>query len=199
MVGNGPISATGEASALKAAIDADDVDAVRRLMSADPALHVAPIGYAGDGPLTWAAECRVPRRAPRAARLQLVEWMIKNGSDVHQGGDAPLMRAALDDERIAMLELLLEHGADVDAAWHGEYPIVFAPCEALAVGALEWLLAHGADPDCGSQARWAALGRQHPGTALDFLDRTYLDDAERIAACAAALTRAGGTRRRPPA
>jgi hypothetical protein len=40
-------------------------------------------------------------------------WMIENGSDVHQGGDGPLMRAALSDMRIPMLELLVEHDGDV--------------------------------------------------------------------------------------
>lgn len=186
------------ATELKAAIDHDDVDRVRRLLRENPALHHAPIGYAGDGALTWAAECRVPRRAPRPERLELVEWMIANGSDVHQGGDAPLMRAALDDERIPVMRLLVEHGADVDAAWQGEYPIVFAPCEALAVESLRWLLDHGADPNCGAAARWAALGRPHPGTALDFLDGGYLEDPERSLACAQLLRDAGGVRTPSP-
>ncbi len=182
---------------LRAAIDEDDVDRVRLLMQRNPALHEAPLGYAGDGPLTWAAECRVPRRAPTTARLELVEWMIANGSDVHQGGDAPLMRAALDDERVPMLELLVERGADVNAARHGEYPIVFAPCETLAVEALRRLLDHGADPNCGDEAGWTALGRPHPGTALDFLDGVELDDPFRRQACVEALLRVGGARLTP--
>ena len=62
-------------------------------MTQDPALHRAPIGYGNDGPLTWVAECRVPWEPPSAARLAMAEWMIANGSDVHQGGDGPLMRA----------------------------------------------------------------------------------------------------------
>ncbi len=40
--------------------------------------------------------------------------MIENGSDVHQGGDGPLMRAALRGERLPMMELLVAHGADVN-------------------------------------------------------------------------------------
>ena len=35
--------------------------------------------------------------APSEARLAMARWMIENGSDVHQGGDGPLMRAALAD------------------------------------------------------------------------------------------------------
>ena len=30
-----------------------------------------------------------------------------------------------------MMELLVVHGADVNALWHGHFPIVFAPCESL--------------------------------------------------------------------
>lgn len=79
---------------LKLAIDSNDCDAVKSLMTRNPALHRAPLGYGEDGPLTWVAECRVPREAPSAARLAMAEWMVAHGSDVHQGGDGPLMRAA---------------------------------------------------------------------------------------------------------
>src|SRR5262245_26741614 len=72
--------------------------------------------------------------------------MIEHGSDIHQGGDGPLMRAAMNDDRIPMMELLVAHAADVDAVWNGYYPIICAPCECLAPGALKWLLEHGANP-----------------------------------------------------
>jgi hypothetical protein len=39
----------------------------------------------------------------------MAQWMIDNGSDVHQGSDAPLMRAAHNGQRIGMLELLVAH------------------------------------------------------------------------------------------
>jgi hypothetical protein len=45
-----------------------------------------------------------------------------------------------------MMELLVAHGADVNAWWHGEYPIMFASCEAMDPATLRWLLEHGADP-----------------------------------------------------
>ena len=45
----------------------------------------------------------------------MVQWMIDNGSDIHRGGDAPLMRAALNGYRIPMMELLVANGADVNA------------------------------------------------------------------------------------
>jgi ankyrin repeat protein len=164
---------------LKQAIDSDDLAEVRYLLSKHPELKHAPIGYGGDGPLTWAAECRGTRE-PSKARLDIAEWLINNGSDIHEGGDAPLMRASLDGSRTPMMELLVRHGADVNAAWHGVYPVVFAPCETLDPIALDWLLRHGADPDCGEVSEWQSKGRSHPGTALDFVLGTYVRDKDAL-------------------
>ncbi len=119
---------------LKLAIDANDLEEVKRLMTRHPELHRAPLGYGKNGPLTWVAECRVPRVPPNETRLAMARWMIENGSDVHQGGDGPLMRAALDDSKLPMSELLVAHGADVNALWGGSYPIIMAPLEAFAPG-----------------------------------------------------------------
>ena len=181
-----------EAGQLKDAIDLNDLSLVQSMMLRNPALHKAPLGYAKDGPLTWVAECRVPRVPPDRTRLAIAKWMIETGSDVHQGGDAPLMRAALSSERIPMMELLVAHGADLNAAWHGDYPILFAACEALNLGTLHWLLEHGADPNCGSEALWRARGIPHPGTALDYLLGAYVRDPEVLGACIEVLLRAGG-------
>jgi ankyrin repeat protein len=164
---------------LKQAIDSDDLAEVRYLLSKHPELKHAPIGYGGDGPLTWAAECRGTRE-PSKARLDIAEWLINNGADIHEGGDAPLMRASLDGSRTPMMELLVKHGADVNAAWHGVYPVVFAPCETLDPIALDWLLQHGADPDCGEVSKWQSKGRSHPGTALDFVLGTYVRDKDAL-------------------
>ena len=133
------------AGQLKLAIDANDLDRVRQLMTRHPELHRAPLGYGQNGPLTWVAECRVPRVPPGETRLAMARWMIENGSDVHQGGDGPLMRAALDDSRLPMMELLVAHGADVNAVWGGHYPVVLGPCETFAPRALKWMIEHGAD------------------------------------------------------
>jgi ankyrin repeat protein len=162
---------------LKEAIDSDNFAEVRHLVSKHPELKHAPIGYGGDGPLTWAAECRGSRE-PSKDRLDIAEWLINNGCDIHEGGDAPLMRASLDGSRTSMMELLVRHGADVNAAWHGVYPVVFAPCETLDPIALDWLLQHGADPDCGEVSEWQSKGRSHPGTALDFVLGTYVRDKD---------------------
>lgn len=171
-----------EVGQLKDAIDANDLPRVQDLMTRNPALHQAPLGYGKNGPLTWVAECRVPRAAPSPERLAMAKWMLHNGSDVHQGGDGPLMRAALADERVPMLDLLVRHGADVNALWAGHYPIICAPCEALAPQALRRLLEHGADPNRHA-AKW--------GTPLSMVVGTYSRNAAGKHACLEVLAEFG--------
>jgi Ankyrin repeats (3 copies) len=180
------------AESLKEAINLDDFAEVRHLLSKHPELKHAPIGYGGDGPLTWAAECRGTRE-PSKARLDIADWLINNGSDIHEGGDAPLMRASLNGARTPMMELLVRHGADVNAAWHGVYPIVFAPCETLDPIALNWLLQHGADPNCGEVLEWQLKGKSHPGTALDFVLGTYVRDKGALNKSIKLIRDAGGS------
>ncbi len=178
-----------EVNELKQAIDTNDLDWVQALMTRNPALHRAPIGYGKNGPLTWVAECRVPWEPPTPVRLAMAQWMIDHGSDIHQGSDGPLMRAALRDDRIPMMELLLRNGADVNAEWGGFFPIIFAPCETLAPESLQWLIDHGANPDC------ARAGRKYPDSALDYVIGTY-SRSERLGACIEILVAAGCPARR---
>jgi ankyrin repeat protein len=185
------IESLEEIGQLKQAIDTNDLERVKTLMTRNPALHRAPLGYGKDGPLTWVAECRVPWEPPGPARLAMAEWMIANGSDVHQGGDGPLGRAALNGYRIPMMELLVSHGADVDAVWHGHFPIIFSPCESMDPTALEWLLDHGAHPNC-RDPRHSAAGHSYPGTALDYLIASYARSPQRLSACIDILLEAGG-------
>ena len=176
-----------EAGQLKQAIDRNDIERVKGMMTRNPALHRAPLGYGKDGPLTWVAECRIPWEPPGPARLATAKWMIDHGSDVHQGGDGPLMRAALKGDRIPMMELLVSCGADVNAKWHGDFPIIFAPCESVDPEALKWLLDRGANPDC--------CNVRERGTALDYLIGTYERSPERLSVCIDVLLDAGGTTR----
>jgi ankyrin repeat protein len=174
-----------EVRQLEQAIDANDLEGVKTLMTRNPDLHRAPLGYGNDGPLTWVAECRVPWEPPTPTRLAMAKWMIDHGSDVHQGGDGPLMRAALSGARIPMMELLVSCGADVNAQWRGDFPIIFASCEAIDPEALKWLLNHGANPNC----------RARGGTALDYLIGSYGRSPERLSTCIDLLLDAGGTTR----
>jgi len=178
-----------EVAELKQAIDGNDLEQVKALMTRNPALHRAPLGYGKNGPLTWAAECRVPWEPPTAARLEMAQWMIDNGSDVHQGGDGPLMRAALVGYRIPMMELLVRNGADVNAEWSGYFPIIFAPCETVEPAAIKWLLEHGANPNC------ARAGRKYPDSALDYVIGTYSRSTQ-LGECIDILVEAGCRSRR---
>ena len=182
------IDSLEEIGQLKQAIDTNDFERVKSLMIRNPALHQAPLGYNKNGPLTWVAECRIPWEPPSAERLAIAKWMIEDGSNVHQGCDGPLMRAALFGHRIPMMELLLSHGADVNAEWNGYFRIIFAPCETVEPAAIQWLLDHGADPNC------AKRGRKYPGTALDYVIGTY-GRSNQLAACIDILVNAGGVTR----
>jgi ankyrin repeat protein len=182
------ISNEAEIGQLKQAIDTNDLDRVKNLMTKNPALHRAPLGYGKNGPLTWVAECRVPWEPPEPTRLAMAQWMIGNGSDVHQGGDGPLMRAALNSDRIQMMELLVSHGANVNAEWGGFFPIIFAPCETVDSVALQWLLDHGANPNC------ARPGRKFPDNALDYVIQSYSRTPE-LARCIDLLLKAGAITR----
>ena len=180
-----------EIGQLKQAIDTNDITRVKTMMTHNPALHSAPLGYGKDGPLTWVAECRVPWESPSPVRLAMAKWMLEHGSDVHQGGDGPLMRAALNEYRIPMMELLVFYGTDVNAQWHGHFPIIFAPCESMDPAALKWLLDHGANPNCRDH-RHGISGHSYPGTALDYLIAGYTRSAQRLSACIDILLEAGG-------
>jgi ankyrin repeat protein len=129
------------AGQLKLAIDDDDLEEVKRLMTRHPELHRASLGAGKTRPLTWAAFGGAP---PSETRLAMAQWMIENGSDIHQGDDGPLIRA-MADPTFRMAELLVAHGADVNARYGGTYPLVMFPLEEFGPEALKWLLDHGAD------------------------------------------------------
>ncbi|HYF48650.1 MAG TPA: ankyrin repeat domain-containing protein [Planctomycetota bacterium] len=167
--------------ALKNAIDRDDVEGVRKLLTEDPSLHRAPLGYNNNGPLTWAAECRGAATVT-PERMAMVRMMVELGSDIHQGGDGPLMRASLNSSRFKLMELLIELGADVNALWNGTYPIILGPCECLAPEVLEFLLKRGANPNVSSPSY---------GNALEMVIGTYDRKPQAQHACAELLVRAG--------
>jgi ankyrin repeat protein len=165
-----------EIGQLKAAIDANDAPRVKALMTSNPCLHRTPLGSSNNGPLTYAVEW--PRREPPTVeRLAILRWMLENGSNVHQGGDGPLI-CATTWGKYPVMELLVEYGADVNALWGGEEPI-FAACDTLDSHFLEWLLAHGADMIA------------HAGSCLERLIATAIRYPEGKGACLEVFARAG--------
>jgi ankyrin repeat protein len=177
------VEAFEEIGRLKQAIDTNDLARVQELMTRNPGLRRAPLGYGKDGPLTWVAECRIPWEPPSPTRLAMAQWMIDHGSDPNEGGGGPLGRAALNGDRIAMMELLVRNGADVNAIWRGRWPILNSPCEALDPVTMKWLLDHGANPNCQVAA------------ALDDAIGTYVRDPKRLMACIELLLAAGARTR----
>jgi ankyrin repeat protein len=172
-----------EIGQLREAINTNDLDRVRVLMTRNPKLHASPIGpRRGQKPLTWVAECRTPNEPPSPERLAMATWMIDNGSDVHQDGDAPLARAALRDHRIQMMELLVSRGADVNGSGPAHSPPIFSPCDTLAPRALKWLVDHGANPNGAS------------GSALDYVIGAYARSPQ-LSECIEVLLSAGGRTR----
>jgi hypothetical protein len=73
------VESIGEIGQLKSAIDRNDIERVKTMMTRNPALHRAPLGCGKDGPLTWVAECRVPWEPPSPARVEMARWMIEDG------------------------------------------------------------------------------------------------------------------------
>ncbi len=172
-----------EIGQLREAINTDNLERVKTLMTRNPKLHSSPIGpHRGQKALTWVAECRIPPESPSPDRLAMAKWMIENGSDVHQDGDAPLARAAFRDHRIPMMELLVSHGADVNAPGTKHSPAIISPCDTLAPGALKWLLDRGANPNLRKYS------------ALDYLIGAY-SRSPRLGECIEILLKAGGTTR----
>src|SRR5260370_6541771 len=54
------LDSLGEITQLKNAIDHNDLDRIKTLMLRNPALHLAPLGYAKNRPLTYAPKRRLP-------------------------------------------------------------------------------------------------------------------------------------------
>lgn len=120
-------SDTDSCAALTAAAAADSLEAVRLLLDAGARVqNGAPLHSA-------AGAC--PPGTPAGARLNAGVTSSKE----------------FDISRIPVMEMLVEHGADVNQVEDSryvlaQYPIVYAAM-AGAVERVKWLLAHGADPE----------------------------------------------------
>lgn len=168
------------AGQLRQAIQADEIDRVKAILTANPRLHRGLREDGDDGPLGWAVECR--GSSPSPARLAIAQWLIDHGSDLHRNGDG-LLACSAHARLIPMMDLLVANGANVNGLWWGWFPVLFVPCENLDPVAIRWLLDHGADPNRGDP--------RNSRTALDYVIDTYPRDPERLSACIEALLAAG--------
>ena len=121
---------------LRSAIDAGDLATVRKLIGEVPALLTAIVNPDRQyRPLTEAAmECQI----------DILRFLIASGGGVNEDHNFPMFRASLSDRNIPALEMLTEHGANMNDIWDDYGPPIIAACEGRTYGCMEWLLAHGA-------------------------------------------------------
>jgi ankyrin repeat protein len=117
-----------------------------------------------------------------------VEELLTRNPELRQVliDEVPLQRVS-QPGRIAMMDLLVRYGADVNGLAWGWFPVLFTPCENLEPEPLQWLLDHGADPNRGKP--------DDPATALDYVIQTYPRDPSRLTACIDLLLAAGARTR----
>ncbi len=101
-----------QSETLKEAITRNDLARVKEMIAANPALLHAPIGYGGDGPLTWAAECRGGATPPAPERLAIARFLIGAEVNARWHGTYPILCAPCETLAPQSLQWLLDHGAD---------------------------------------------------------------------------------------
>ena len=166
---------TGSTDDLRKAIEQGDLCAVKRLVDAEPGLLQEPIPTCDNRkqrgqilryrPMTLAAV---------TCQTEILSFLIADGCDVMEASNFPLCRASFYDRCVPAMELLIQHGADVNRA-SNDYgpPLVFA-CEGMALDCMAWLLANGAEitgtgPSLSQTVSWNVLkhatsfNRKSPG------------------------------------
>lgn len=151
-----------QAKALLRAAQEGDASATARLHANDPQLsdaqHVIAKenGFASWPKLKAYLDAReqqsnepgdTSRALPKAANegdLELVRKILAKGEHTQHDLDLALARACM--RNVAIAPLLVEHGADPNGEYGGNYgPIILAACEAQAPEGLKFLIDHGAD------------------------------------------------------
>ena len=119
--------------AMREAVDAGDLAAVKRLLEIEPDLLTAIIRPGPNRnyrPITEAAtECQ----------LEILAFLIEAGGDVKEEDNYALKRASLYDRCVPVIEMLIQHGADVNTPG-----VLVAATEGKALACIECLLKHGA-------------------------------------------------------
>lgn len=134
-----PVMTTAsDVQALRNAICRGELAQVKQLVSTDRGL-LHSVLVPGENrryrPLTLAAvQCQLP----------ILEFVIGEGCSVIEDDNYPMFRAALYNECVSALELLVRQGAEVNGVWADYGPPLIATCEYPALVCMEWLLDHGA-------------------------------------------------------
>ena len=139
----------GSRDDLREAVERGDLSTVKRLLHTEPGLLHESIPPCNDRrqrgqilryrPMTLAAvECQT----------EILSFLIAEGGDVMEYSNFPLCRASLYDRCIPTLELLVQHGAEVNRVGNDYGPPLIFACEGMA--SIAW---HG----CWTTARQSPL------------------------------------------
>ncbi|MEO0515364.1 MAG: hypothetical protein AAF086_08755 [Planctomycetota bacterium] len=110
---------------------------------------------------------------PKAANdgdMTRVNSILASGDFTQHDLDLALARAT--HQHLDIAEVLVEHGADVNGEYGGNYgPILLAPCESTNVEGIRFLLEHGADPNADPER---ATKYGHHNTPMRMLLGSYM-------------------------
>ena len=160
---------------LAAAIDDDDGDRMRSVLSDNPDIvhrdFIRVSSRHPNGALTYAADL---------GSIKAVRMLIEAGADIHEHDDFAMGRA-MGHGDTAMMDFLLEQGVEVDLA-DGAH--LMGPCEGHGFATIKWLLDRGMDPNYHDED-WGC-------TALMALLQTYTrSNPDELHECIDAMIAAG--------
>ncbi|MCZ6676034.1 MAG: sigma-70 family RNA polymerase sigma factor [Candidatus Poribacteria bacterium] len=85
-------------------------------------------------------------------RIEMMQQLIQAGAEVQADGNLALIIAVTTSEQA--MELLIEHGAQVNPPPNASYSPLACACEWLEAETARFLLTHGADPNTAIQANY---------------------------------------------
>ena len=151
---------TESRDALRDAIENGDLATVKQIAKAEPGLLHEPLrpgDVRDDRPMTTAAvNCQA----------EILSFLIAERCDVMEASNFPLCRAATRGNCIPTMELLVQHGADVNRICDDYGPPIIHAVEGSSLDSMAWLLDNGAEitgsgPGSDGPVTWNAL--KHAG------------------------------------
>jgi ankyrin repeat protein len=136
---------------LLAAIERDDISAVKALLAAG-----APLEQSRWRRLWRQYELTPLQLAVHRQRSEIVKCLLDHGADPNRGSGSGLLplAAAAYNRDLAMMETLVAHGADVNVDLNRASPLELAAM-AKRMDLIDWLLERGADPSAVFASRVA--------------------------------------------